>query len=178
MQNYRPAMSFDEETAAVYDDVQRGDEQATVEYSARLALTDIFLYTVRQAGAVFDCISPPKGGVFQKQPRTCMRNRSVQRFMVRARCGRARFPGSRTPAAEEGMKLVAVNERAWSPDVLREALTAAKNSTDPIQLLVENAGSFKTHTVEYHGGNRYPHLVRGDGPDILSDIIRQHAGLP
>jgi predicted metalloprotease with PDZ domain len=86
------------------------------------------------------------------------------------------------PAAKAGigpgMKLLAVNERAWNPDVLREALTAAKNSTSPIQLLIENAGFFKTYTVDYHGGNRYPHLVRGDGLDVLSDIIRQHAGPP
>ena len=38
MQNYRPAMSFDEEAAARYDEyVRRGDEEATVEFLAHLA---------------------------------------------------------------------------------------------------------------------------------------------
>jgi hypothetical protein len=32
------------------------------------------------------------------------------------------------------------------------------------------------HRVDYHGGERYPHLVR-DGPsaDLLSEIIKAHA---
>jgi predicted metalloprotease with PDZ domain len=74
-----------------------------------------------------------------------------------------------------GMKLVAVNGRAWSPDVLRDALAAGKNSREPLQLLIANADFFKTYAVDYHGGNRYPHLVRGAGADVLSEIIRPHA---
>jgi SAM-dependent methyltransferase len=37
MENYRPAMSFDEDTARVYDDVQRGDEMAAVAFLEQLA---------------------------------------------------------------------------------------------------------------------------------------------
>jgi hypothetical protein len=37
MENYRPAMSFDEETASTYDDTLRGDEAATVAFLERLA---------------------------------------------------------------------------------------------------------------------------------------------
>jgi hypothetical protein len=30
-----------------------------------------------------------------------------------------------------------------------------------------------TYQVDYHGGERYPHLVRVEGePDVLSDIIK------
>jgi predicted metalloprotease with PDZ domain len=72
-----------------------------------------------------------------------------------------------------GMRLVAVNERAWNVDILRDALTAAKTDSDPVRLLIENGEFFKTHAVDYHGGNRYPHLVRGQGPDLLSDILKQ-----
>jgi hypothetical protein len=71
------------------------------------------------------------------------------------------------------MRLVAVNERAWNVDILRDALTAAKTDSDPVRLLIENGEFFKTHAVDYHGGNRYPHLVRGQGPDLLSDILKQ-----
>lgn len=74
-----------------------------------------------------------------------------------------------------GMKLVAVNGRAWRPEVMRDALTAAKSSTEPLQLLVENAEFYKTYAVEYHGGARYPHLISNGKPDLLLDIVKQHA---
>jgi predicted metalloprotease with PDZ domain len=74
-----------------------------------------------------------------------------------------------------GMKLIAVNGRAWNPDVLRDALSAGKTSGEPLQLLIENAEFFKTYAVDYHGGNRYPHLVKGTGADVLSEITRPHA---
>lgn len=83
------------------------------------------------------------------------------------------------PAAKAGvtpgMKLVAVNSRAWSPEVMKDALTAGKSSSEPLQLLVQNAEYFKTYAVDYHGGNRYPHLVSNGKPDVLTDIVRQHA---
>ncbi len=45
------------------------------------------------------------------------------------------IPGS--PAANAGlapgMRLVAVNGRKWSPDILRDAISTAKNSKDPIE---------------------------------------------
>ncbi len=83
------------------------------------------------------------------------------------------------PAVEAGiapgMKLVAVNGRAWSPEILREAVRAAEAGSDPIELLVVNADFYRTHRIHYHGGERYPHLVReATRPDILSDILRPH----
>jgi predicted metalloprotease with PDZ domain len=74
-----------------------------------------------------------------------------------------------------GMRLIAVNERAYSPDILHDALTAAKNSTEPLRLLVENTEYFRTVAVDYHGGNRYPHLEPNGKPDVLGDIVKQHA---
>jgi predicted metalloprotease with PDZ domain len=72
-----------------------------------------------------------------------------------------------------GMKLVAVNGRKWSPPVLHEALKAAKGSTQPIELLVENAQFFKTYSVGYHDGEKNPHLERvPDQPDVLGDILK------
>ncbi len=70
-----------------------------------------------------------------------------------------------------GMKLIAVNGRKFSPEVLRDALKAAKNSTAPIELLVENTEYYKTYKIDYHGGERYPHLVRDESkPDLLTEI--------
>ena len=72
-----------------------------------------------------------------------------------------------------GMKLVAVNGRRFSPEVLKDALKAAKDGTAPIDLLVENTDYYKTYKIDYHGGEKYPHLVRDESkPDLLSDILK------
>jgi predicted metalloprotease with PDZ domain len=71
-----------------------------------------------------------------------------------------------------GAALVAVNGQTYSNDVLKDAIAAAKNSKAPIQLLLKYQGGFRTVTVDYHEGLKYPHLVRVDGtPDYLSEII-------
>ena len=70
-----------------------------------------------------------------------------------------------------GMKIVAVNGAQYTPDGMRAAIDAAKSSTSPIQLLVANGAQFKTVSVDYHGGLRFPHIVReSTRPDYLSEI--------
>lgn len=71
-----------------------------------------------------------------------------------------------------GMKLVAINGRAWSKEVLLDALRASKESQQPIELLVENAKFFKTYSIAYHGGIRSPHLERREGSDVLGEILK------
>ena len=72
-----------------------------------------------------------------------------------------------------GMKVIGVNGRRFSSDVLRDALKAAKTNTAPIELLVENDEYYKTYKLDYHGGEQYPHLVRDESkPDLLSDILK------
>jgi predicted metalloprotease with PDZ domain len=72
-----------------------------------------------------------------------------------------------------GMKLIAVNSRQYSPEILRDALRAAKGSAAPIELLVENTDYFKTYKLDYHAGERYPHLVRDETkPDLLTEIYK------
>lgn len=71
------------------------------------------------------------------------------------------------------MKMVAVNGRRFTFQVFRDALTASKNSSQPLQLLIEDADYFRTFNLDYHGGEKYPHLVRDETkPDLLTDIIR------
>ena len=79
-----------------------------------------------------------------------------------------------------GMQLIAVNgrrfagEHANSAQVLRDALHAAIGTKEPIELLIENAGYFKTYKIDYHGGEKYPHLLRDESkPDMLSSIIKE-----
>lgn len=72
-----------------------------------------------------------------------------------------------------GMQLVAINGRKFSADRLREALRAAKDNGSNIELLVNNGDTYKMHTLNYHNGEKYAHLVRDESkPDILSEIIK------
>jgi predicted metalloprotease with PDZ domain len=80
------------------------------------------------------------------------------------------------PAAKAGigpgMRVVAVNGHRFSTDNLNGALKIGKNSADPLELLVENTDFYITYKLDYHGGERYPHLVRDESkPDVLSEII-------
>ena len=72
-----------------------------------------------------------------------------------------------------GMKIVAVNGRKFSADVLHDAIKAAKGNSNPIELLVENSDYYKTIKLDYHDGEKYPHLVRDESkPDLLGEIIK------
>ncbi len=80
------------------------------------------------------------------------------------------LPGK--PGAEAGivpgMRLMAVNGRKWTPEILREALRAR----GPLELLMSNDDYYKTYKLNYTGGERYPHLERvADKPDLLSKIL-------
>jgi len=72
-----------------------------------------------------------------------------------------------------GMKIVAVNGRKFSPEAWRDAIRAAKTSPSPIELIVENTDYFRVVKLDYHGGEKYPHLVRDESkPDLLTEIYR------
>jgi predicted metalloprotease with PDZ domain len=82
------------------------------------------------------------------------------------------FPAYKAGLAP-GMKIVSVNGRAWSTDVLHAAIAASKTSTAPIELMVENGSFTETYKVNYHGGERYPHLERDSTkPDVIGDVIK------
>ena len=72
-----------------------------------------------------------------------------------------------------GATLVAVNGQAYKPEVLEDAIKAAKDGKAPIELLLKYQDQYKTVPVDYHDGLQYPHLVRVEGtPDYLSQIIK------
>lgn len=78
-----------------------------------------------------------------------------------------------------GMKIVAVNGRTASDEVLRTAIAESKDATQPIELILENTGYFKVAKIDYHGGAKYPHLVRdGSGPALLDEILKPMASHP
>jgi predicted metalloprotease with PDZ domain len=71
-----------------------------------------------------------------------------------------------------GMKLIAVNGRHYTPDVLHAAIKAGHDSKDPIELLVENAQFYKTYSIPYHDGDRNPHLERISAqPDLMGTLL-------
>jgi predicted metalloprotease with PDZ domain len=70
-----------------------------------------------------------------------------------------------------GMKLMAINDRKYSAEVLREEIRNAK-SGGSLELLVANGKSFTTYKIEYHGGEKYPVLQRNGQPTLLDDIMK------
>ncbi len=72
-----------------------------------------------------------------------------------------------------GEKIVSVNGQTFSADSLKAAIVKAKSDTAPIHLLVQQEDLILPIDVDYHGGERYPVLVRQEGtPAYLDDIIK------
>jgi len=88
------------------------------------------------------------------------------------------WPGAPAYSAgiSTGMKIVAVNGRKFSVDQLRRALAGSTDAKAPMEFIVDNAGYFKTVSVPYQGGLRYPHLERAAGAtDLLTAIAAPRA---
>jgi len=72
-----------------------------------------------------------------------------------------------------GMKVIGVNGRVYSHDLLADAIKAAKDTSQPVTLLVVADDYFRTCVINYHGGDKFPHLVRvADKPDYLDALIK------
>jgi len=75
--------------------------------------------------------------------------------------------------AGPGMTVIAVNGRAFTAELLDAAIAAAHQDRKPIELLVETAGFYRTLSVAYFDGARYPHLTRiANTPDHLSEVLQ------
>ena len=72
------------------------------------------------------------------------------------------------------MTIVAVNGHDYDPDALKDAVAdAAKDKSQPIELLVKNFDEYKTIRIDYHDGLKYPHLVRDTSkPDTLTTLFK------
>ena len=71
-----------------------------------------------------------------------------------------------------GWQLVAISDQEASADKLREAVTANKDGSSPIRLLMKRGEQFRTVQFDYTGGLRHPRLERIEGTrDRLSDIL-------
>jgi predicted metalloprotease with PDZ domain len=84
------------------------------------------------------------------------------------------------PADKAGItpsvKLIAVNGREFNPTVLHEAVKATASRQQAAELLIKNGEFYETRRIDYHGGERYPHLVRDEAaPDLLTQVIAAQA---
>ena len=71
-----------------------------------------------------------------------------------------------------GMKLLAINRRKYSPEVMKDALARAKGTSAPIELLVEDRDFVETLKIDGHLGDRYVTLERvANKPDLLEKIL-------
>ena len=80
------------------------------------------------------------------------------------------------PAQKAGVatatKLIAVDNRQFTPAVLRESVQRIASGAHGVGLLIKNDEYYSMPRVSYQGGEKYPHLVRDKSkPDILSKII-------
>ncbi len=70
-----------------------------------------------------------------------------------------------------GTKLLSVDGTPYDADTLKQVVTAAKNTEEPIQLTVQSGSRVWTVAVNYYGGLRYPHLQRVEGTRARLDEI-------
>lgn len=72
-----------------------------------------------------------------------------------------------------GMKIVAINGRAFTWQLLRQAIKEGAGKGPALEFIVENTGYYKVIRMEYHGGEKYPDLVRVEGTPARLDEILQ-----
>jgi predicted metalloprotease with PDZ domain len=70
-----------------------------------------------------------------------------------------------------GSQILTVNNRTFSRDTMTNAIAAAKGTDRPIQLLVNSGGEYRTVELNWHGGLRYPRLVKAGSGDGTLDAL-------
>jgi len=73
-----------------------------------------------------------------------------------------------------GMRVLEVNGKTFSPAALHAAIAASAGGA-PLDMEIKSNGHEKKISIDYHGGEKYPHLVRNaTNPDVLGEIIASH----
>ena len=56
---------------------------------------------------------------------------------------------------------------------MKRAIHDSKSNSAPIKLTTMNTGTLEMHEIQYHGGDRYPHLERVEGtPDYMDEALK------
>lgn len=64
-----------------------------------------------------------------------------------------------------GVLLLAVNQRAYKAEALKAAITANRDGSAPLELLLRDGDLFRSVRIDYRGGLRYPRLERVAGSE-------------
>jgi len=76
-------------------------------------------------------------------------------------------------AIRPGSTITAVNGARYSPDALRNALSATRTGRAPIRLTVRDRDQEREVQFDYRGGMRFPHLERvGRAPTALDRALQ------
>lgn len=71
-----------------------------------------------------------------------------------------------------GHEITGVNDKPATPDLLKEAITAAATDKKPIKLLVRKFDAFETLNLDWTGGLRYPRFEKtGAGEGALDRLL-------
>jgi len=71
-----------------------------------------------------------------------------------------------------GSQILAVNGRNFDADAIKDAIKSAANGGASPQLLVHDGDVYRTLTLDWHGGLRYPRLEKiGKGPGTLDALL-------
>lgn len=72
-----------------------------------------------------------------------------------------------------GSKIVAVNGDEYSGDVFKAAIKSAANGNRPLQIILKQDKYYRTLTLAYSGGLRYPRLEKtGEGEGSLDRLLK------
>jgi predicted metalloprotease with PDZ domain len=71
-----------------------------------------------------------------------------------------------------GTDIIAVNGHVYAEDEMKEAIRAAKGTTDPIKLIIKSGDRIREVNVQWNGGLRYPRLEKiGAGESSLDRLL-------
>lgn len=71
-----------------------------------------------------------------------------------------------------GMTVIAVNDVEYSDEAMKSAIKATKGGNAPVRVLLKEFDRYRTVSIDYRGGPRYPALERIEGkPDYLTPIL-------
>lgn len=72
-----------------------------------------------------------------------------------------------------GSEIIAVNGKAYSHDHMQAAISDAAKDKKPFTLLIKRGDNFTTHSIEYYGGLRFPHLEpTSEGEQPLDRLLK------
>ncbi|MBS0419932.1 MAG: M61 family metallopeptidase [Proteobacteria bacterium] len=74
-----------------------------------------------------------------------------------------------------GMRVLGVDGSAFSIEQLRQSIRGARSDSATLDLTVEDESYVEKMSVAYHGGLRYPHLIRVTYPAVFDSILAPHA---